>query len=140
MSEEKKLRYDKAYLKMALDWGQLSHCDRKKVGAIIVKDGQIISDGFNGTPSGHDNTCETEEYETKWTVIHAECNAILKCAKFGNGSDGATMYQTYSPCKECAKLILQSGIKRVVYNEDYKDLSGVEFLKESGIQIERLDL
>ena len=136
----KQERYDRAYLKMAVDWGQLSHCNRKKVGAIIVKDGQIISDGFNGTPSGFENNCETEENETHWFVIHAECNAIIKCAKFGNSCKGATMYQTYSPCKDCSKLILQAGIKRVVYNEEYKDTAGIDFLNESGVETEKLEI
>lgn len=142
-------RYDKVYLSMAHEWAQLSHCDRKQVGAIMVKNGMIISDGYNGTPSGFDNCiflgrillsifCETDENETHWFVIHAEANAILKCAKHGQSCDGATLYQTHSPCKDCSKLILQSGIKRLVYHEDYKDLTGVEFLREAGIEIIKL--
>jgi dCMP deaminase len=135
----KQERYDRAYLRMATEWAQLSHCDRKKVGAIIVKNGQIISDGFNGTPSGFDNCCETVDGDTKWEVMHAEFNAIMKCAKFGDSCDGATMYQTLSPCKECSKLIIASGIKRVVFSVQYKDLSGVDFLRNAGIQIEILE-
>lgn len=128
-------RYDRAYLSMAKEWAKLSHCNRKKVGALIVKNGMIISDGYNGTPTGFDNFCETESDETHWYVIHGEANAILKCARNGQSCDGATLYQTHSPCKDCAKLILQSGIKRLVYIEDYKDLSGLEFLRDSRIDI-----
>ena len=105
---------------MAHEWGMLSHCDRKKVGAIIVKNGMIISDGFNGTPTGFDNHCEDEEGYTKWYVLHAEANAILKVAKSTNSCEGATLYLTLSPCKDCAKLIHQSGIKRLVYIKEYK--------------------
>jgi dCMP deaminase len=135
---DKQLKYDKVYLEMAKKWSELSHCSRKKVGALIVKNGMIISDGFNGTPSGHDNVCETDLGDTHWYVIHAECNAILKCAKWGNSCEGATIYQTHSPCKECSKLILQSGISRLVYSENYKDLSGVDFLKDSGIKVDKI--
>ena len=137
MNKEEK--YDITYLKMAKEWSNLSHCNRKQVGALIVKNGMIISDGFNGTPSGFDNSCETENNDTHWYVIHGEANAILKCAKWGHSCDGATLYQTHSPCKDCSKLILQSGIKRLVYIEDYKDLSGLEFLKESGLQIKKYE-
>ncbi len=126
---------------MAKIWSELSYCTRKKVGAIIVKNGMIISDGFNGTPSkSKPNICEDENGLTNWWVLHGEANAILKCAKNGISSDGSTLYQTYSPCKECSKLIVQAGIKRVVYIEDYRDLSGVEFLRESGIEVERMDV
>ena len=134
-SKYKQQRYDKTYLKMATEWGKLSHCSRKQVGALIVKNGMIISDGYNGTPTGFDNCCETNENETHWYVIHGEANAILKCARNGHSCDGSTLYQTHSPCKDCSKLILQSGIKRLVYVEDYKDLSGLDFLKNSGIEI-----
>ncbi|HLU87653.1 MAG TPA: dCMP deaminase family protein [Taishania sp.] len=140
MSEKgsKQLRYDLAYLKMAKTWSQLSHCKRKKVGAIIVKDDMIISDGYNGTPSGFDNCCENQAGETHWYVLHAEANAILKVAKSTNVCKNATLYLTLSPCKDCSKLILQSGISRVVYAMDYKDTSGVEFLKSAGINVEQI--
>jgi len=113
---KKQERYDKAYLNMATEWAKLSHCTRKKVGALIVKDGMIISDGYNGTPTGFENSCEIDNGHnlTKWYVIHGEANAILKCAKHGHSCDGATLYQTHSPCKDCSKLILQAGIKRLV--------------------------
>ncbi len=135
----KQEKYDRTYLKMALEWSKLSHCVRKKVGAIIVKNGMIVSDGYNGMPSGLNNCCETND-ETNWNVIHAEANAILKCARHGQSCDGSTLYQTHSPCKDCSKLILQSGIKRLVYIEDYKDLSGIEFLRAAGIEINRIDV
>jgi dCMP deaminase len=141
-SKEKQLRYDQAYLKMALEWAKLSHCTRKKVGALIVKDRMIVSDGYNGTPTGFDNCCENDLGKTHWYVLHAEANAILKVAKSTHNINGATLYITLSPCKECSKLIVQSGIKRVVYLMDYKDNSGLSFLEESGIevcQIETLD-
>ena len=134
----KQSRYDQAYMKMALEWAKLSHCRRKQVGALIVKDNMIISDGYNGTPSGFDNNCEMENGETKWYVLHAEANAILKCAKHGQSSQGADLYLTLSPCKDCSKLIYQSGIKRVIYYKEYKDLSGVMFLKEAGVTITHL--
>jgi dCMP deaminase len=137
---DKQLRYDITYLKMARDWSELSHCDRKKVGALIVKNGMIISDGYNGTPSGYDNCCENENWETHWYTIHAESNAILKCARWGHSCEGSTLYLTHSPCKDCSKSILQSGIKRVVYIEDYKDLEGVNFLINSGIQVEKISI
>lgn len=140
MEEEKKLRYDIAYLKMAKSWANLSHCQRKKVGALIVKDGMIISDGYNGTPSNFDNCCEDKENKTKWYVLHAEANAILKVSKSTNNSKGATLYLTLSPCKECSKLILQSGISRVVFNKLYKDDSGVEFLKSVGVEVNQISL
>ena len=124
---------------MAQEWGTLSHCDRKKVGAIIVKNGMIISDGFNGTPTGFDNHCEDEEGYTKWYVLHAEANAILKVAKSTNSCEGATLYLTLSPCKECAKLIHQSGIKRLVYIKEYKDSSGLKFLKKAGIELNQIN-
>jgi dCMP deaminase len=139
-SQKKQLRYDKAYLKMALEWAKLSHCKRKQVGALIVRDRMIISDGYNGTPTGFDNCCEDEAGDTRWYVLHAEANAILKVAKSTHNADGATLYITLSPCKECSKLIVQAGIKRVVFHNGYKDQSGVNFLKESGIVVEQIEL
>ena len=136
--QQKQLRYDKAYLKMALEWGKLSHCKRKQVGSIIVKDRMIISDGYNGTPTGFDNCCEDENEKTHWYVLHAEANAILKVAKSTHNADGATLYITLSPCKECSKLILQAGIIRVVFYNSYKDDAGIHFLKESGIQVDQI--
>lgn len=138
-NEKKQLRYDIAYLKMALEWANLSHCERKKVGALIVKDKMIISDGYNGTPTGYNNCCEDESGETLWYVLHAEANALTKIAKSNHNANGATLYITLSPCKECSKLILQAGIKRVVYINSYKDQAGLEFLKESGIQLTQIE-
>lgn len=138
-SKEKQLRYDTAYLRMALEWAKLSHCSRKQVGALIVKDSMIISDGYNGTPTGFDNCCEDEAGDTLWYVLHAEANAIMKVAKSTNNSNGATLYITLSPCKECSKLVLQSGIKRVVYKRAYKDNSGIEFLKQAGIEVRQIE-
>ncbi|WP_418651154.1 deoxycytidylate deaminase [Tenacibaculum aestuariivivum] len=135
MLSKKQLKYDKAYLKMAQEWGKLSHCKRKQVGAIIVKDRMIISDGYNGTPSGFENYCEDEEGYTKWYVLHAEANAILKVAASTQSCKGATLYITLSPCQQCSKLIHQAGIKRVVYAEGYKDSSGVDFLAKAGIEL-----
>ncbi len=131
----KELKFAKAYLRMAFEWGQLSHCKRKQVGAIIVKDRMIISDGYNGTPTGFDNCCEDEEGYTKWHVLHAEANAILKVASSTQSCKGATLYVTLSPCKECSKLIHQSGIVRVVYANAYKDTSGLEFLEKAGVKL-----
>ena len=139
MREAKQKRYDLAYLRMAEQWADLSHCARKKVGAIIVKDQMIISDGYNGTPAGFDNCCENEVGETHWYVLHAEANAILKVAKSTNNCKGATLYLTLSPCKDCSKLILQAGIKRVVFANTYKDCSGIDFLKEANIELTQLD-
>ena len=138
MSEEKQDRYDKAYLRMAAEWGKLSYCKRKQVGAIIVKDRIIISDGYNGTPTGFENYCEDEEGYTKWYVLHAEANAILKVAASTQSCQGATLYITLSPCKECSKLIHQSGIIRVVYMEAYKDNSGLQFLERAGVTIKHI--
>jgi dCMP deaminase len=135
---EKQLKYDKAYLKMAQEWGKLSHCKRKQVGAIIVKDRMIISDGYNGTPSGFENYCEDEEGYTKWYVLHAEANAILKVAASTQSCKEATLYITLSPCQQCSKLIHQAGIKRVVYAEAYKDTSGVDFLEKAGVELTHL--
>lgn len=136
---KKKIRYDKAYLRMAQTWSELSHCTRKKVGAIIVKDNMIISDGYNGTPSGFDNCCETENNETHWFVLHAEANAILKVAKSTHNCNGATLYLTLSPCKDCSKLVIQSGISRVVFINSYKDTSGIDFLAQAGVEIEQIE-
>ena len=135
MSSQKQLKYDKAYLKMALEWGKLSHCKRKQVGALIVKDRMIISDGFNGTPKGFENVCEDEDNYTKWYVLHAEANAITKVASSTQSSQGATLYITLSPCKECSKLIFQSGIVRVVYITEYKDRTGLDFLIKAGVEV-----
>ena len=132
---EKQKRYDNAYLRMAQEWAKLSHCERKKVGALIVKDRMIISDGYNGCPSNFENQCEDENGETKWYVLHAEANAILKVASSTHNCSGATLYLTLSPCKECSKLILQAGIKRLVYLNEYKDTSGIDFLKKANLEI-----
>lgn len=134
----KQEKYDIAYIKMALEWGKLSHCLRKQVGALIVKDHMIISDGYNGTPSGYTNSCEDDRGETHWYVLHAEANAILKVAKSTQSAQNATLYITLSPCKECSKLIIQAGIKRVVYYNKYKDTSGIDFLAEYGIDVCRV--
>jgi dCMP deaminase len=131
--ENKTLRYDKAYLRMAKTWSELSHCERKKVGALIVKNGRIISDGYNGTPAGFDNCCENEDGETNWFVLHAEANAILKVARSTNDCSDSTLYLTLSPCKDCAKLVLQSGITRVVFIDKYKDTTGIDFLTSAGV-------
>ncbi len=131
----KQNKYDKAYLRLAESWAKLSQCNRKQVGAIIVKDEIIISDGFNGTPAGFDNCCENDEGLTHWYVLHAEANAILKVAKSTNNCKGATLYLTHSPCRDCSKLVLQSGIKRVVYKEAYKDPAGIDFLRNAGLEM-----
>ena len=138
MKSEKQLRYDKAYLKMALEWGKLSHCKRRQVGALIVKDKMIISDGYNGTPTGFDNNCEDEENYTRWYVLHAEANAITKVSSSTQSSKGATLYVTLSPCRDCSKLIFQAGIIRVVYYEEYKDRSGLDFLIEGGVDVTQI--
>ncbi|MFT7330960.1 MAG: dCMP deaminase [Roseivirga sp.] len=132
--EKKQKKYDSAYMRMALEWAKLSHCERKQVGALIVKDRMIISDGFNGSPSGFENDCEDDEGNTKWYVLHAEANAILKVASSTQSCKGSTLYITLSPCKECSKLIHQSGIKRVVYSQEYKDVSGLKFLDKAGVE------
>lgn len=138
MTEKKQIKYDKAYLKMAQEWGKLSHCKRKQVGALIVKDRMIISDGFNGTPTGFDNCCEDQNGVTKWEVLHAEANAILKVASSTQSCKNATLYITLSPCTDCSKLIHQAGIKRVVYANAYKDTSGLDFLEKAGVEIKHL--
>jgi len=135
MSNKKQTKYDVAYLKMAMEWAKLSYCKRRQVGALIVKDRMIISDGYNGTPTGFENICEDDDNYTKWYVLHAEANAILKVAASTQSTKGATLYVTLSPCTECSKLIFQSGIKRVVYHEQYKDRSGLDFLVRGGVEI-----
>ena len=134
----KPTKFDIAYLKMATEWAKLSYCKRKKVGAIIVKDRTIISDGYNGTPSGFDNCCEDENGDTHWYVLHAEANAILKLASSTQSAKGATLYITLSPCKECSKLIVQSGITKVYYINEYKDSEGVRLMKDNGIDVQRV--
>ena len=129
---------DKRYLRMAKVWAENSYCQRRQVGALIVKDKMIISDGYNGTPSGFENVCETEDGVTKPYVLHAEANAITKIARSGYNSDGATLYVTDSPCIECSKLIIQAGIKRVVYGREYRLTDGIDLLKKAGITIEYL--
>jgi dCMP deaminase len=131
-------KFDKAYLKMAQEWAQLSYCKRKQVGALIVKDRMIISDGYNGTPSGFENCCEDEDGKTHWYVLHAEANAILKLAASTQSAKGATLYLTLSPCKECSKLILQAGIARLVYINEYSDDDGISFLRNHHIEIEQI--
>lgn len=128
-------KFDKAYLKMALEWAKLSYCERKQVGALIVRDRMIISDGYNGTPSGFENCCEDSEGKTHWYVLHAEANAILKLASSTQSAKGATLYLTLSPCKECSKLVLQAGISRLVYINEYSDDDGISFLKNHNIEI-----
>ncbi|EHG21233.1 dCMP deaminase family protein [Alloprevotella rava] len=138
--EDKQTDLDKRYLRMARIWAENSYCKRRQVGALIVKDKMIISDGYNGTPSGFENVCEDENYVTKPYVLHAEANALTKIARSGNNSDGATMYVTDEPCIECAKLIIQSGIRRVIYARDYRLHDGVELLERAGIVVEHLFL
>ncbi|MGS2764130.1 deoxycytidylate deaminase [Sinomicrobium sp. M5D2P9] len=138
MSEKKQEKYDRAYLRMAMEWSKLSYCKRRQVGAIIVKDRMIISDGYNGTPTGFENICEDDEGYTKWYVLHAEANAILKVASSTQSCNGATLYITLSPCKECSKLVHQAGITRVVYHQAYKDDSGLQFLAKAGVELEHI--
>ena len=132
-------KFDERYLEMAAVWAKNSYCKRLQVGALIVKDKMIISDGYNGTPSGFENVCEDESGVTKPYVLHAEANAITKVAKSGNSSEGATLYVTASPCLECSKLIIQSGIKRVVYRDEYRLTDGVDLLRRAGIEVEKVD-
>ncbi len=139
MTDLKQNKYDKAYLKIATEWGKLSYCKRKQVGAIIVRDRMIISDGYNGTPSGFENCCEDIDGFTQWYVLHAEANAILKVARSTQSCENATLYITLSPCKECSKLIHQSGIKRVVYQTGYRDTSGIDFLMKAGVLVEQIE-
>ncbi|MBO7481045.1 MAG: dCMP deaminase family protein [Bacteroidales bacterium] len=133
--EDRKRMFDKNYLDMAAIWAKNSYCKRRQVGALLVKNRMIISDGFNGTPSGFENQCEDENNTTKPYVLHAEANAITKVAKSGNSSEGATLYITTAPCIECAKLIIQAGIVRVVYAEEYRMSEGIELLKRAGIDV-----
>lgn len=135
---QKQERYDRAYMRMAQEWARLSHCTRKQVGALIVKEGMIISDGYNGTPTGFPNDCEDEQGITLWYVLHAEANAIMKVARSTNNARASTLYLTHSPCKECSKLILQAGIKRLVYLDAYKDTAGLDLLEKGGVLIHRL--
>lgn len=133
-------KFDRSYLEMARIWASNSYCRRRQVGALLVKDKSIISDGYNGTPSGFENVCEDDNDKTKPYVLHAEANAITKVAKSGNSSDGATLYVTAAPCIECAKLIIQSGIKRVVYTDEYRLEDGINLLKRAGIEVEKVEL
>jgi len=139
MTDKKQQILDQRYLKMADIWAQNSYCKRRKVGALLVKDKMIISDGYNGTPSGFENECEDEENKTKTYVLHAEANAITKVAKSGNSSLGATRYVTSSPCIECSKLIIQAGIKRVVFTENYRLEDGINLLKRANIDVEQVE-
>ncbi len=136
---DKQFQFDKSYLAMAGVWAENSYCQRRKVGALIVKDRMIISDGYNGTPCGFENVCEDENGFTKPYVLHAEANAITKVAKSNNSSDGATLYVTAAPCVECAKLIIQSGIKRVVYRDSYRITDGLELMERAGIEILQIE-
>ena len=137
-NKNKQNKFDKSYMEMAFVWANNSYCERRKVGALIVKDRMIISDGYNGTPAGFENVCEEENNTTKPYVLHAEANAITKVAKSNNSSDGATLYVTDSPCMECSKLIIQSGIKRVVYTREYRITDGLNLLKRAGIELVKL--
>lgn len=136
--DEKQMQFDRSYLEMAQVWSKNSYCKRRQVGALIVKNKMIISDGYNGTPSGFENVCEDEDGITKPYVLHAEANAITKVAKSGNSSEGATMYVTTAPCIECSKLIIQAGIKRLVYRDNYRKTEGIDLLKRVGIEIVNL--
>lgn len=136
----KNQKFDKSYIEMAFVWARNSYCQRMQVGALIVKDNMIISDGYNGTPSGFENVCEDDNYITKPYVLHAEANAITKVAKSHNSSDGSTLYVTDSPCIECAKLIIQSGIKRVVYSRKYRITDGLDLLERANIKVEQLEI
>lgn len=132
---DKQTLLDKRYMRMARIWAENSYCKRRQVGALLVKDKMIISDGYNGTPSGFENNCEDDNNVSKPYVLHAEANAITKIARSNNSSEGATLYVTASPCIECAKLIIQSGIKRVVYGENYRIMDGLELLKRADIEV-----
>ena len=132
-------KFDDKYMQMASIWASNSYCKRRQVGALLVKDRMIISDGYNGTPSGFENICEDENGVTKPYVLHAEANAISKVAKSGNSADGATLYVTASPCMECAKLIIQSGIRRVVYRDEYRLTDGIDLLRRAGVEVEKID-
>ena len=132
-------KFDASYMEMAAVWAKNSYCKRRQVGALIVKDRMIISDGYNGTPSGFENICEDESGATKPYVLHAEANAITKVAKSGNSSEGATLYATAAPCIECSKLIIQAGIRRVVYKDEYRLTDGIDLLRKAGIEVEKID-
>ena len=136
--EQKQMLLDSRYLRMTQIWAENSYCRRRQVGALLVKDKMIISDGYNGTPAGFENVCEEDDH-TKPYVLHAEANAITKVAKSGNSSQGSTLYVTASPCLECSKLIIQSGIKRVVYRDEYRLTDGVDLLRRAGIEVEKID-
>lgn len=138
--EENKHELDLRYLRMARIWAENSYCERRKVGALIVKDKMIISDGYNGTPAGFENVCEDENHLTKPYVLHAEANAITKIARSGNNSEGATLYVTDAPCIECSKLIIQSGIKKVFYARQYRLTDGIDLLQRAGIEVHYLPL
>jgi dCMP deaminase len=139
-NSEKQHQFDIRYLQMARIWATNSYCKRRQVGALIVKDRMVISDGYNGTPSGFENECEDDNDTTKPYVLHAEANAITKVAKSNNSSEGATLYITASPCMECAKLIIQAGIIRVVYSDKYRNVEGIELLERANIKVEQIDL
>ena len=139
-NDNKQQLLDQRYLQMADTWSQKSYCKRRQVGALLVKDQMIISDGYNGTPSGFENICEDDDQKTKPYVLHAEANAITKVAKSSNSSDGATLYVTSSPCMECSKLIIQAGIKRVVFTESYRLEDGINLLKRADIEIKQVDI
>ena len=132
-------KFDKSYMEMASVWARNSYCKRRQVGALLVKDRMIISDGYNGTPAGFENICEDENGATKPYVLHAEANALTKVAKSGNSSSGATLYVTSSPCMECSKLIIQSGIRRVVYKDEYRLDDGIKLLRRAGVEVEKID-
>ena len=138
--ENKVVKFDKSYLRMAHVWAKNSYCQRRQVGALIVKDRMIVSDGYNGTPSGFENVCEDETGNTKQYVLHAEANAITKVAKSNNSSEGATLYITDSPCVECSKLIIQAGISRVVYDREYRITDGLALLHRAGVQVDHLEV
>ena len=138
--DKKKVELDRGYLRMAQIWSENSYCTRRQVGALIVKDKMIISDGYNGTPSGFENICEDEDGLTKSYVLHAEANAITKIARSGNNSDGATLYVTDAPCIECAKLIIQAGIKRVLFIRDYRLQEGIDLLRRAGIEVQQIEV
>ena len=133
-------KFDERYLEMAAVWAKNSYCKRRQVGALLVKDRMIISDGYNGTPAGFENVCEDENGVTKPYVLHAEANDITKVAQSGNSSQGATLYVTASPCMECSKLIIQSGIKRVVYSDEYRLTDGIDLLRKAGVEVEKVEI
>ncbi len=140
MIDDKQLQLDKRYLRMARIWSENSYCERRKVGALLVKDKMIISDGYNGTPSGFPNVCESEEGVTLPYVLHAEANAITKVARSNNSSEGSTLYVSTSPCMECSKLIIQAGIKRVVFSDLYRITDGLDLLRDAGVETVHIPL